>query len=389
MTDALTGVDVGLQDIPDIHRTLRSLRERAPWAPVTYYGFPAVLLLTHELVAEAFRDEETFPAAATYEGSTGPVLGRTLQCMGGEEHRVNRALVSPTFRPARIAESVRALLEPVAQELTDALTGSVDLVEEFADRYPFRVIVRLLGLPEAAEQDLKRWAYDLFRFPVAPEPALAASEEFTRYLEPHLAERRHAPADDLLSTLAVTEVEGERLTDEEIYAFVRLLFPAGADTTSLGLANMLYGLLRDPALYERVIADPAQRRWAVEETLRWEPPVGLLPRIAPKSAHWHGISIDANTPVIFAVTAANRDPAVHADPDTFDLDRHATAQLAFGGGPHYCLGAHLARAEMATALGVLAERLPRLRLEADPVEIRGRLSTALRGPDHLMARTAV
>jgi len=385
----LEGVDFARDDLPDLHAVLRALRSRKPAAVVLFFGQPALMFLSYELVAAAFKDEEAFPAAASYRLNTEPVLGRTLQCMEREDHRINRALVSPAFRPRVISEKVKPLLQSVAQELVDrfARRGTADLVAEFTKEYPFLVITRLLGLPPANDGDFQRWAYDLFNYPIDPEGAKRSSAEFTRFLAPLVARRRNEPGDDLLSTLATAEVEGRRLSDEEIFSFVRLLFPAGADTTYLGLGSTLYALLTHPAEYERVLADRSERRWAAEEGLRWEPPVGLLPRRAPRAVRWHDTEIPADTTLIYAITAANRDPQVFHEPDRFDVGRHAEATIAFGQGPHYCLGAHLALSEMEIALDVILERLRGLRLVEDPeVRIRGMLGTALRGPTKLPVR---
>lgn len=387
----IEGHDFAFDDIPDLHGVLAAARARKPYAVVPFLGTRALLLLTHDLVSAAFRDEEAFPASAIYAATTEPVLGHTIQCMRGAEHRINRKLVVPAFRRRVVTEQVEAILEPLAHELVDgfAARGEADLVAEFTHGYPVRVITRLLGLPMDDEDRFRRWAVDLFHFPMAPEAAARASREFTAYVTPIVARRRRDPGDDLLSTLAHTEAEGRRLTDEEILSFLRLLFPAGADTTYLGLGNALFALLTHPEQLSRTLADPdTELEWVVEEALRWEPPVGLLPRMCPTPvSDWQGLGLDipAQTPLIFAITAANRDPARHRDPDVFDLGRRARATLAFGDGPHVCLGTWLALAEIRAALKVLLERLPALRLTA-PARVRGLLGTALRGPESLPVR---
>ncbi|WP_346012306.1 cytochrome P450 [Streptomyces sp. SID3343] len=387
----IEGYDFAFDDIPDLHARLAAARARKPYAIVPFLGMRAVLFLTHDLVTAAFKDEEAFPAAAIYSATTEPVLGHTIQCMRGAEHRINRKLVVPAFRRKVVTDQVEAILEPLAHELVDRFEarGEADLVTEFTHGYPVQVITRLLGLPMDDEERFRRWAVDLFHFPMAPDAAERASREFTEYVTPIVARRRLDPGDDLLSTLATTEAEGRRLTDEEILSFLRLLFPAGADTTYLGLGNALYALLTHPEQWERVMADPAEElSWAVEEALRWEPPVGLLPRMCPAPVRdWQGLGLDipAETPLIFGITAANRDPALYANPDAFDVGRRARATLAFGDGPHVCLGTWLAIAEIRAALKVLLERLPTMRL-ATPTRVRGLLGTALRGPESLHVR---
>ncbi|WP_020669887.1 cytochrome P450 [Amycolatopsis nigrescens] len=377
-------------DIPDLHGTLAELRARKPYAVVPFAGTRAILLLTHDLVTAAFKDEATFPASAIYPLTTGPVLGHTIQCMAGREHRVNRALVTPAFRRKLVASYAGTLLEPLAHDLVDRFhrRDEVDLVAEFTERYPVLVITRMLGLPAGDEEVLHRWARDLFHYPMRPADAKRASAEFTAYLTPVIEARRREPGDDLISTLAGTEVEGERLSDEQILSFLRLLFPAGADTSTLALGNVLAALLTHPDELLRVREDPdTELSWAVEESLRWEPPVALLPRVCPAAADWHGIAIPAGTPMIFGITAANRDPGVYPDPDRFDIGRRAMATLAFGDGPHTCLGTWLALAEVRAGLKVLLHRLPEIRLVAGAdARIGGRLGAALRGPAALRVR---
>ncbi|MCF2532358.1 cytochrome P450 [Yinghuangia soli] len=388
----IEGIDFAFDDILDVHAVLAGLRAKKPYAVVPWAGVRALLLLTHELVTAAFKDEASFPSAAIYSATTEAVLGHTIQCMTGEEHRINRALVAPAFRRKLMDGHVAGILEPLAHEIVDRFAGrgEADLVAEFTHQYPIQVITRLLGLPVDDEDQFRRWAHELFHYPFEPAAAERASAEFTAYVTPIVAERRANPGSDLLSTLAsVQDDEGRRLSDEEILSVLRLLFPAGADTTYLGLGNALLALLTHPDQLALVRSDPDEHLpWAVEEALRWEPPVGLLPRMCPVAVRdWHGLDIPEETPLIFAITAANRDPQAYPDPDRYDVTRREMATLAFGDGPHVCLGTFLAIAEMRIALKVLLERLPGLRLEdGAEVRVKGMLTSALRGPDRLPVR---
>ncbi|WP_245207757.1 cytochrome P450 [Rhodococcus gordoniae] len=382
-------VDFAFEDHPRLHTVLEDLRTAEAYAVVPFAGAKAILLLTDELVSAAFKDESTFPASAIYPMTTGPVLGKTLQCMAGAEHRKNRTLILPPFRRRQVAEYVAPLLEPLAHELIDrfASNGEADLVTEFTTRYAVLLISRLMGLPVDDEATVHRWAHDLFHFPFDPEAAMRASHDFTDAVRPLVAERRHSPGDDLISVLVSADLEGERLDDEEVLSFLRLLFPAGADTTMLGLGNILSALLTHPeqlAILRSEIREHAI--WAVWEGLRWEPPVGLLPRLCPTATTWNGIGIPARTPVIFSINAANRDPLVYPNPHTFDITRRAPALLSFGHGPHSCAGNWLALAELETALTALFERLPGLRLqygaEGDAM-VTSQVGVALRGPNRL------
>jgi cytochrome P450 len=379
--------DYALEDMPDLHERLAALRERTPAAWVRSFGRPSVMFTSYELVDAAFKDEETFPSRAFYGDVVTDVLGYNIQCMYGAEHRRNRALASPAFRQRIVSGLITPLLEPVAHDLIDRFQarGQADLVAEFTKRYPFSIILRMLGLPKASEEVVSRWALGMLDIQQNYAHAVQCSQEFTAFVAPIIEQRREEPTDDLISKLATEEVDGERLTDDEIMNFLKLLFPAGSDTTYLGLGNTLFALLSNPEQLELVVSDvEGQARWAGEEGLRWEAPVALLPRHNPRDVVWNDIAIPADTPLIFAIVAANRDPAQFEDPGRFDVRRRPSGTLAFGFGQHFCLGAHLARAEIEISLKVLLSRLPDLRLAPDPdARIGNTFSQMLRGPNRL------
>jgi len=377
-------IDVTMDDIPRLHESFASLREAGPLAEVRSNGEPAWIVLTYEALRDALRDEETFPSVASYSRTTDPATGRTLNSMQGAEHTRNRGLVSPTFRRQRMQHFGRELVEPVCRELVDRLVGraELDLREELTHRLPTEVITRLLGLPAEDTDSLERWSNALFTYPFDPEGALTAKAEFTTFLEGVMDERRAAPGDDLVSTLVHAESEGRALSDEEILSFLRLLFPAGTHNTTNAIGNLFFALLEDPRRLARVRADVAARQWAVEEALRWEPPVGNLPRrVRSEGAVFHGVELAPDAAMLFSFSAAGRDPAMFADPDRYDLDRRPQEMLTFGLGEHFCLGAWLGREEMRVALDVVLERTTHLELvDVDAGRPRGGL---LRGPDTL------
>lgn len=381
-------IDFAMDAVPDLHDVLRDLRTRHAVAPVRYHGATAYMITRFGDLRSAMADDEAFPSAAAYARHTEPVMGRTIQCMGGDEHRRNRGLVSAAFRPRLMTEFVEAFLTPVAHELVDAIVegqagprGSADLVADYTTRYAFTVITRLLDFPPTDFDRLKRWGDGLIDFPWDPEFAKQASAEFTEYLKPIIDDRRANPGEDLLSSLAAVEVDGERLSDEEIYSFLRLLFPAGADTTYRGLGSMFYAVLTNRDVWESVKAEPERIPAVVQESLRWEGPTALLPRFAPKDVQWAGVDIPGGSEVIFGITSANRDTEVFDDPDAFDPDRKERDFLAFGHGAHFCLGSHLARREMEVSLRVLSERLPDMVFAAGAEP--GIQGTVLRGPQTL------
>jgi cytochrome P450 len=377
-------------DPPDLLDRLRRHRETRPAAWVRGFGEPALMFTSYELVDAAFRDEETFPSAAFYGTTVTDVLGRNIQCMEGDEHRRNRALVSPYFRAKNVAEVVPPLLEPVAHELIDRFEaqGETDLVASFTKLYPIKIILRLLGLPIESEDDVARWAIGMMDIQHNFASAQQCSRDFRAFVDPILQRRRVAPEDDLLSQLATVEIEGERLSDEEIMNFLLLLFPAGADTTFLGLGSTLFLLLTNPDQLDFVRANlETECRWAAEEAIRLVPPTAMLPRRNPKDVEWRGLPIPAGAGLIFSTIAGNRDPSVYSDPDRFDVQRRPKATLTFGRGPHFCLGAHLARAEMEVAVRIVLERLPRLRLvEGRDARICAGIVPVFQGPNRIPVR---
>ncbi|MDG2333573.1 MAG: cytochrome P450 [Myxococcota bacterium] len=370
--------------MPDFHQKLAQLREERPVAPVQFHGKRAWILTRHADVAAAFRDERLFSARAVQEVNTFPVMGRNIMGMEGEEHRINRALASPKFKLREVNRVVGDLIEPLCHRLIDEFAGhpETDLVQSFNKRLPLIAICRLLGIPPEDDERLGQWAMDLISYPWDPQGALASARAFTEYLGGVLEQRRAAPGEDLLSALASEEVEGHRLSDEEIFSFVRVLFPAGADTTYLGLGSLMLGLLEKPGAFEALKGDSPGQARAVEEALRWEPPTALLPRMTLQGGEFQGEPLGPDTAVLLAIAGANRDPSVFDEPDRFDPSRDASGHLSFGYGNHFCLGSHLARAEMCTALAVLAERLGEIELTSAPV-MHG---AVLRGPDRLLIR---
>ncbi len=379
---ALPEVDFAHDELPDLHRVLDGLRARGPVVRVRYHGQPAWLILSYRELYRAFSDEEHFEAARAYRIHSEPSMGKTIQTMSGDRHRVNRGLVSRPFFPRQVQALVEPLLEVQAGLLLDAIAGreQVDMVAAFARPYPFKVITRMLGIPVHDDSQFLAWALKIIDYPWDPEGALQAKAEFDAYLLPLIARRRSAPQDDVISILAQAEVEAARLTDEEILAFCRLLFPAGSDTTYKNLGSLLYAVLSTPGMRERARAGDAEREALVQEGLRWEPPTALLPRMCSKAISLGGQRIADGDWVLFGITAANSDPEVFPAPRTFDPDRN-NKNLAFGHGEHFCLGSHLARRELETALRLVFERFPDMALVPNaPVEIT---QGVLRGPKAL------
>ncbi len=384
-TPLLPELDFAHAELPDLHDVLDRLRPHGPVVPVRYHGETTWLILAHEELAAAFADDETFPSKTIYERISMPTMGKTIQCMAGDEHRRNRALVSHAFRPNLMRRAAADLLVPLAHELLDrfAKRGAGDLIAEYTRRYPFLVITRLLGIPVADEDRLLHWAQKLIEFPWDPEGSVAASRDFTNYLRVLVAERRARPGEDLVSELAHAEIAGERLSDEEIFSFLRLLFPAGSDTTFKNMGSLFAAVLARPEVAELARSDASAIPAIVDEGLRFEPPVALLPRACAKDVHWAGVHLSAGAPLLYGIAPANRDPLVFEQPHRFDPARKSNRHLTFGHGLHFCLGSHLARRELEVSLAVVLERLPELALAAgEPPRIVG---AVIRGPEHVRA----
>jgi cytochrome P450 len=249
-------------------------------------------------------------------------------------------------------------------------TGEADLVEVLTFPYPVRVIGRLLGLPDEDREEFHRWATIIVDPAAFEDPELAlerdrAMESLTDFLQRIIAERRRAPRDDITSLLVTAEVDGEQLDDEEIISFVRLLLPAGAETTFRSSGNLLFALLSDPDQQAAVRADAQRTVDAIEETLRWEPPIMAIGRVTTRDVRLGPCELPAGAAVHISLAAANHDDSVFTDPETYDLARSARPHVSFAGGPHTCVGIHLARMEMTAVLGEIFDALPGLRF-AEP-----------------------
>lgn len=358
-------LNFGYDPLDNLYDVIAELREAGHRVvPVNYIDGIAWLLLRYDDVDAAFADEANLPGAPAYQRHSEPAQGRTVQAMRGEEHRINRALVSAAFQPGKVRQLATSLLVPVANRLIDDFpaSGSVDLVPAYTHAYPFSVISEMVGIPPEDRDNFMRLILLLFRYPWEPERALQARAEVTAYLQTVLDRRRQSPSDDLISLLAEAEVEGRKLTDEEIFSFIRLLYPAGAETTYLVMGAMMGEILADRVLYERLRDHPTERAAAVEEALRKHAPTALLPRYTEQDVTIGGVNIPADSWLLFGVGPSGHDPDVFEDPESFRLDRGANRHIAFGKGQHFCLGTHLAREELRISLSLLLDRLPGLRL---------------------------
>jgi len=361
-----------LMQVENVHERLREAQARHrvmvgnPFAEVRSgaIGDLGVTVLGYDECQTVLTHPDTF-SSSIYDQIMGPVMGRTLLELDGAEHRASRALVSPSFRTALLERWRSELVEVVVHELIDrfAPRGRAELAREFTFAFPVQVIARIMGLPREDYLRFQRLSIELLNVVYDWDRGTAASASLKAYLAEILADRRRNPQDDLISTLAESEIDGARLTDDEIFAFLLLILPAGVETTYRASGNLLVALLTEPPLLDALRADRDLLRGAFEEALRWEPPITTVVRRAVRDCELGGVAIPAGTNVSVSVSAANRDPTRYPDPDRFDPTRRNIAHLTFGGGPHLCLGMHLARMEGTVAIDALLDRLPDLRLD--------------------------
>ena len=392
--------DFALDEMPgeEMHRTLREYREQAEVRPTRFMGLPAFVITGHEALTLAFMDNETFPPHRMYQAAFEGAIGESFISMEDpERHRLYRKLATPAFRSRAVSRYEREDLAAIAHELIDRLAGlkTFDLVETFTARFPYLVISRLLGLPRDREDEFQEWAFALLRFREDPATAAVARKKLTDFLAPVVEDRRRTPREDVISELVGVRVDGRELDDEEIHSHVRLLFPTGGETTHGALGNLLSTALLRPEIWDALRSQPSLAGAAVQESLRWETPIAVLPRLsAPKVCQFRGTELPPDSWVLFAMAAANRDPSVFSNPDQFDITRFEAGpssagpsineSLTFGRGVKACPGMHLARKNMEIALRVLLERLPSLELIDQKSALPRR--TVLRCPPALRVR---
>lgn len=361
--------------IDDVHDAIRQAREQGPFA----LGPLGPEVLTYDLVRTVLRDSRfTMPRGlglAVQGITSGPVWDRVCRLIisldGAEHHRLRR-LVSRAFTP-RAAERLRQACTDVITELvaTHRAAGRCDIVTDIARPYPVPIICALLGVPRTDWQLFSGWAEHIgyaFGGEVAqraPE-ILTAWDEFDEYLHDLIARRRHDLSDDVLSALIRAEEDGDRLTHEELINLALILLNGGTDTTRNQLAAAVQAFCDHPDQWDVLARHPELAPRAVEEVMRHSPIILKTLRIALEDVPTGGVIIPAGTAVFANTAAANRDPAVYDAPERLNITRDAPpAMLTFGGGNHFCLGAHLARVELAEALTTLTQLLSHPRRATD------------------------
>ncbi|WP_019818678.1 cytochrome P450 [Saccharomonospora saliphila] len=353
------------------------------------------IVFRYDDVARAFKD----PVFTTdnYGWQLEPVHGRTILQMDGREHSVRRALVAPAFRGQELREKFLPVIERNARELIDRFrhTGNADLVHDFARHFPINVIVDMLGLDRSDHERFQRWYTSIIAFlgNLSQDPDIAADglrtrDELAEYMIPIIRERRENLGDDLLSTLCAAEVDGTRMSDEDIKAFVSLLLAAGGETTDKAIAGIFGNLLAHPDQLRAVRADRSLIPRVFAETLRFTPPVHMIMRQPAEDVELRGGVVPAGSTLTCLIGAANRDPERFTDPHTFDVFRDdlptdtafsaAAQHLSFALGRHFCVGALLAKAEVEVGVDQLLDAMPDVCLTEGQTVVEQGLFT--RGP---------
>ena len=323
---------------------------------------------THELVQAAGRDPATFSNAGGSRPDTGPLPW--MIDLDGPAHRTRRRLVSGAFTPARV-RGRRPAVEAICDELIDAVceTGSCDVVGALAAPLPMIVIGDMLGVAPADRGTLLGWSDDLLATlsgdPDKIEQAAAAFVEYSEYATRTIAARRARPADDLFSVLVQAEVDGEGLRDDELVFESLLILVGGDETTRHVISGGLEQVLSDPAVRDTLRANADALPVAVEEMLRWVSPIKSMNRTLTRDIERHGRHLREGEKVLLLYESANFDEAQFAEPERFDVARSPNEHVAFGFGPHHCLGAGLARLEVRVMVERVLARLPDLALAGE------------------------
>jgi cytochrome P450 len=339
-----------------------ALYAQTPYVPLTFLAVQQIL-----------RDGETFSSAG-YADSIGIVFGHSILEMDEPEHHAYRGLIQQAFTRKAMETWEDEIVRPVVERHVAAFRdrGSAELVGELLFPFPVTVIGEMIGLPPGDLATFHRKAVELISIATNVEKGLAASAWLYDYFQGIITERRAAPRHDLISVLAQAELDGQRLTDDEIIAFLRLLLPAGAETTYRSSSNLMCGLLQHPDQLAALRDDRSLMPQAIEEGVRWDPPLTSIGRTCTKDTVVEGVMIPAGSPVQVCMAAANRDPSRWDRPDEFDIFREPKQHMSFAFGPHMCLGMHLARMETTVAVNALLD-LPDLRLDpaAEDVHVSG------------------
>lgn len=388
MTATAIGSTITVEDLErDPYPIYKRLRDEAPVCFVESVGL--WLVTRWDDVVYVDKTPELF-TAETEPSTLNRTFGKNLLGSEGPYHERIRSIIYPWFRVGAIGDYPDRVIAPIAHELVDAFAerGEVELVSEFAEPLSARVLKRALGLGDVPEETLRRWFVDLAAGaanfegdPAKQAAADAASAEVDATLAPIIEKLESAPDDTLLSSMIHTEVDGERLTREEIQSNLKVMIVGGLQAATDLIALTLFALLAHPEQAAQVKSDLSLIDKEVEEGARWHSPVGTSTRQTTRATQLGDVRLKKGALIAAVLASANRDERYWTDPDRYDIHRREGAHLAFATGPHLCIGARLGRYEARTAHRVLLERLPNLRLDPErPIEISG---WEFRSPHHL------
>lgn len=395
---------IDIEFLKDPHSVLREMREDGrihrsdaglpgfgvEGYVVTHYDDVNAVLRSREHISDARKLPEDDPRRRRFS-ATGDSLPPSILTLDPPEHDRIRGLVNKAFTP-RAIDAIKPRIEEIAHELLDAVAGEaeIEFMDALATPLPVIVIAELLGVPPEDRDKFKEWSHALVALSPSdikdPESlrkrlqeAQAGSVALGEYFREQVEQRRAEPGDDLISRLIEAEEEGDRLSEPEMIALCRLLLAAGNLTTTDLLGNGLLELLRHPDQMQILRDDPELVPSAVEEMLRYTPPVSNSGRLTSQDTEIAGCPVGKHKNVAVSLMGANRDPKVFDNPETFDVTRGENRHLSFGGGIHYCIGAPLARAEAQGALRVLLERYQQIEAAVPLDEIEWRGGGAFRG----------
>jgi cytochrome P450 len=380
--------------IADPYPLLASLRDASPFAVldgglVVFGRFADCSAILRDPRASSERERSRLVPPELRERQADRT--RSFLSLDPPDHTRLRRLVAKAFTPRVVATLAPRISQITAGLLSQAEGGELELVSQLAYPLPVRIISGLLGVPEEDHSSFARWSAKLAHsvqptFGVIDQAELAeieqASEEFAEYFTELIAARRRTPADDLLTDLIRAEDAGDRLSVDELIATCVLLLVAGHETTVGLISNAMLALLRNPSQLAALTENLELAAAAVEETLRYDPPVQMTGRVATGGLAIGGTEPGNGAVLLLLLAATGRDPAVAADPDVFDIGRRSREHLAFAAGPHFCLGAPLARLEATIALRAMAERLVNPRLDEGRLAYKANFN--LRGPARMV-----
>ena len=338
--------------VMDWSKTPDSMRPENLYAAVSF-----------DAVNRVFRDSKAFNSEI-YDSTIGLFIGPTILAMEGKTHWEHRNLVSAAFKSRSLQRWEPEIVRPVVNGLIDEFidAGRADLVRDFTLEFPTRVISKLLGLPEEDLPWFRKRAVELISYHIKYKRAFEASSALKEYFLQQIEQRRSKPTEDIIGDLVSAEIDGTKLSDEAIYSFLRLLLPAGLETTYRSSGNLLFLLLTHPEQFQALQADRELIGPAIEEGLRYETPLTTVQRYATEETELEGVTVPKGSVIDVCIGSANRDEHRWENSEEFDIHRKRVPHISFAAGEHTCMGLHLARMETRVALECVLDRLTDIKL---------------------------